>query len=63
VSVFSTREAGLLVSLDDEGHTIVNTPYSQLQWSESGYKGFTSPQNYFTGERGAGQEDVGSPLK
>jgi hypothetical protein len=57
-----TELADLLVSLDEEGHNIVNTPYSQEQWLKHGYKGFTTPLLYFTGERGAGQGDVGSPL-
>jgi hypothetical protein len=54
--------ANLLVSLDEHGHTIISTPYSERRWKKKKYKGFATPQEYFTGERGAGQGDVGSPL-
>ena len=53
--------ANLLVSLDEDGKTIVRTPYAQQIWSKTKYNGF-SDFDYFTALRGAGQGDVSSPF-
>ena len=54
--------ADLLVSLDESGHTIIQTPYSQDQWNKREYNAFTHKKHYLDPRRGAGQGDVGSPL-
>ena len=54
--------AKMLVSLDEQGHTIIRTPYSQKRWKKLRHKGFITLSEFFSGERGAGQGDVGSPL-
>ena len=54
--------ADLIVSVDEKGHTIIRTPYSQTLWNNHEYQGFKSTRYYFDAKRGAGQGDVGSPL-
>jgi len=53
--------------LDEYGHTIVRTPFSQHLWQKWKYSGFPSGNpkkaHHFVAERGAGQGDVGSPIK
>jgi hypothetical protein len=54
--------ANLLVSLDEQGHTIIRTPHSQEIWDKLKYKGFNTLKEFFDAERGTGQGDVGSPF-
>ena len=54
--------ADLLVSLDEDGHTIIRTPKSQEIWDKLKHKGFTTLKEFFDAERGTGQGDVGSPF-
>ena len=61
------RIANFLVSLDEGGHTIVRTPYSQSKWDKKKYAGFPDSTKqkralFLNAIRGTGQGDVGSPL-
>jgi ribonuclease HI len=59
--------SNFLVSLDEGGHTIVRTPYSQNKWNRKRYAGFPEGTEktkalFLDAVRGTGQGDVGSPL-
>ena len=54
--------ADILVSLDEEGHTVVRTPYARRSWKKYKYRGFKETPEFVNAERGAGQGDDGSPF-
>jgi hypothetical protein len=54
--------ADFLVSLDEDGHTLVRTTEPRKIWKKQGYKGFQKTPDYVDAVHGAGQGDVGSPF-